>query len=381
MQSARSLSKGWSRHEYDDFRLRAFVGAPLEECFHSNRGAVLILVPRLLAVFLLLVLAPAGVLAARGEMLTESVIPRPTSFLELESIRRSGYEGSVDVTGLPASEQLTPSKHQQIASPDDYYWFDGFWATGMNSDVLAAAVFQGDLIIGGRFSNAGGVPGTESIARWDGYQWVSIGAEFGTQVFDLAVYNGELYAGGLFLQSGGAVASFLARWDGTTWRGVGNMPNSFVGSFLVANGSLYVGGDFTNLGGINANRIAVWNGSSWSPMGSGASSNVKVIVQYRSEIVIGGTFLQSGSTTVNRLARWTGAEWLPLGGGANNEVSALAVIDTSLFVGGWFTQAGSTPVNRVARWDGYQWFPLGSGVNSQVTSLACLLYTSPSPRD
>ena len=44
---------------------------------------------------------------------------------------------------------------------------------GVNGPVRAVTAFGGDLIAGGQFGTAGGVPGTYVIARWDGANWWS----------------------------------------------------------------------------------------------------------------------------------------------------------------------------------------------------------------
>ena len=45
---------------------------------------------------------------------------------------------------------------------------------GINNQVLALAVYQGDLVAGGFFSEAGGMD-VESVARWNGLQWSALG--------------------------------------------------------------------------------------------------------------------------------------------------------------------------------------------------------------
>src|SRR5688572_27838163 len=47
--------------------------------------------------------------------------------------------------------------------------------TGVNGPVRAVTTFDGDLIVGGQFGTAGGVPDTFVIAGWDGTGWFSLG--------------------------------------------------------------------------------------------------------------------------------------------------------------------------------------------------------------
>jgi len=68
----------------------------------------------------------------------------------------------------------------------------------------------------------------------------------------------KLYVGGKFTQAGGLPANYIASWDGTTWSDVGGGTNNFVYALYSLDSNLYVGGTFTQAGIISANRIAVW---------------------------------------------------------------------------------------------------------------------------
>lgn len=78
---------------------------------------------------------------------------------------------------------------------------------GVNGDIRAITVFNGELIIAGS-SIAGKTP-ANGIASWNGSSWSVLGSglrsEFGMpgQVEALAVFNGKLIAGGGFTSAGG----------------------------------------------------------------------------------------------------------------------------------------------------------------------------------
>ncbi len=149
---------------------------------------------------------------------------------------------------------------------------------GVNGPVRTVTTFGDDLIVGGQFGTAGGVPGTFVIARWDGENWSALGSGTQNSVLALATFNGALYAGGQFPTAGGVSGtSGNARWYGTTWSALGSGPNNTVMSLATfddGSGSgteLYVGGYFTAPVGCAANsavQIARWNGA-WSAVGSG----------------------------------------------------------------------------------------------------------------
>jgi hypothetical protein len=74
----------------------------------------------------------------------------------------------------------------------------------MNFTVTNLPIFNGELILSGLFTNAGGIS-AGYIARSNGQTWspVGNGLSDGVRVYALAFYNYELYAGGSFASNGG----------------------------------------------------------------------------------------------------------------------------------------------------------------------------------
>jgi len=93
--------------------------------------------------------------------------------------------------------------------------------------ILTVEEYNGDLVVGGFFTEINGVP-VNHIARWDGNQWHAFdGGMTGddpvhTRVHDIIVYNGELIAGGCFNSAGNSSAKNIAKWDGSSWSEIGN---------------------------------------------------------------------------------------------------------------------------------------------------------------
>ena len=82
------------------------------------------------------------------------------------------------------------------------------------------------------------------------YNGTSI-TDFGSDVFGLVrtieEHNGEIYIGGSFTNAGGDPnADYLAKWDGANWVNVGFIPfdDDYVYSFASTTNGLYVGGSF-----------------------------------------------------------------------------------------------------------------------------------------
>jgi hypothetical protein len=75
-----------------------------------------------------------------------------------------------------------------------------------------AVLPNGDLVAGGDFTTAGGVPANR-VARWNGSSWSAMGSGLNNAVWTLAVLpNGDLVAGGSFTTTGGVPAPYIARW-------------------------------------------------------------------------------------------------------------------------------------------------------------------------
>ncbi len=258
-------------------------------------------------------------------------------------------------------------------------WNGSAWqalGAGTNFEVQSLTVYDGELIAGGIFNTAGGVYAAH-VARWDGAAWRSLGSGIGNpdpftaQVLALAVYNGQLFAGGTFPSAGGVAASNIAAWDGVTWEPLGIGVDHWVMSMTVFDGELVAGGGMLTAGSTGVSGVARWDGSTWRSLGSGTNGNVDSFAIFNGELIAGGFLTSAEGVSAERIARWNGAAWQPLvGGGVNgsNEpflppwVSALAVDNGSLIVGGHFAAAGEIPARNIGRWDGSSWYALGSGI-------------------
>lgn len=284
---------------------------------------------------------------------------------------------------------------------------------GANDWVYSSIVYNGDLIVGGKFTGVGGVS-ADHIARWDGTNWTPLGLGVNGKVNALTIYKGNLIAAGEFTTAGGLPVNFLAQWDGTSWSdelgGVGSIVTSlavigdtlFAGGYFVEadntpvhyiakrdtvwlevgggmngtegqvmaltvfNGDLYAGGFFTSAGGVTANHIAKWDGNSWSSLGTGISGIVYTLGEYNNKLVAGGLFLSAGGNTANHIATWDGSSWSTFGTGMSatfyQYVFALTVYNGNLIAGGYFTESDGLTTNGMAQWDGTAWSEMSGGL-------------------
>ncbi|TVQ36321.1 MAG: hypothetical protein EA370_08345 [Wenzhouxiangella sp.] len=236
--------------------------------------------------------------------------------------------------------------------------------------VMDMVAYQGDLIVVGRITQAGGQD-VGHVARWDGTLWHPMGSGFNQPAFAVHVHNGQLYAGGLFTASrdGSTPLLRVARWNGSAWVAVGNGFNSSVLDFATFNGELVAGGAMVSSGAVSLTRVARLDPvTGWQALGNGPSGTVSALAVYNGELIASGNFNQAGGQLVDRIARFNGSQWQRLGGPgdsfgtdptSNRFASALAVGTDGLYATGNFNTAGGQPVNRVAAWtEAGGWKPL-----------------------
>jgi len=147
-------------------------------------------------------------------------------------------------------------------------WGGFTWASmdGLNDYVTNIAVEGRNVYVGGAFTNAGGVPGADKVARWDGVEleWFALGDGLGdglgsNPVSALAVAGPDVYVGTTYWQN--EPGGNIAHWDGHTWEGLGGgvIPDEYSGSpatIAVAGPDLYAGGYIEQAGG-NARAIVL----------------------------------------------------------------------------------------------------------------------------
>jgi hypothetical protein len=91
-----------------------------------------------------------------------------------------------------------------------------------------------------------------------------LGSGINGAVNAIASYQGEIVAGGGFTQAGGVKAGGLAAWNGTSWRALG-FCGAPVKALAVYDNELIAGGNFSQINGVKSRRLARFNGTSWSP--------------------------------------------------------------------------------------------------------------------
>ncbi len=156
--------------------------------------------------------------------------------------------------------------------------------------------FEGDLIAGGSFQNAGAVT-TRGVARWNGSAWTPMNGSFPqfTRCYDLQVHDGRLYAA---IHPGGSsdTGSYVYRWTGSAWDQL--LPGLYWTRALASyNGRLLALGDY---------GVRAWNGAGWDVVGEDSyGGGWLASIEHRGELYVGGDALSSGSLSSPYLARYS----------------------------------------------------------------------------
>lgn len=274
-------------------------------------------------------------------------------------------------------------------------------AYGEGTDGVVNALIEHDdgagpaLFAGGLFRAAGGAP-ANNIARFDGTNWMPLGAGVTSDVNALAAHDDgsgpALYVGGSFLVTDDTSIGGFARWRNGAWSAVGTASFGNVRAIVqhddgLSDGpQLYIGGEFTFLGagGITCKNIARWDGTQWHALGSsvGANGSVRALHSFDDgtgpALWAGGIFTAMDNVDFTyRLARWDGSIWSGPGW-LDKDVLAFGVYDSgsgpSLYVGGLFVEGvGGVSVSHIARWNGGGWSPLPhlpqNGTSASVVAL------------
>ena len=136
--------------------------------------------------------------------------------------RWSGWERTSIVAG--GTETADGSTKGFVSRFDGSTWSPIGDEDDLDGTVYTLALRGDDLLIGGAFRDAGGVPAADYVALWDGAGWVALGSDgSGDGALDgavtaLMVVEDDVFASGaLTPAAGGDEPAVMARWDGQAW--------------------------------------------------------------------------------------------------------------------------------------------------------------------
>ena len=257
---------------------------------------------------------------------------------------------------------------------------------GDSLDLVASALqaTPGELYVGGKFTDAGGVVNADRIAKWNGSTWSAVSSSTeqisNGEVFAIAVSGGKVYAGGAFTNAGGSGANNLAVWDGASWEPFCTPPGEAIGNvraLQVVGPTLYVGGDFQDGAGIaTADYLLACNLATGTPDDTTVdpahpfSGPVKALTATSDgRLYAGGRFGNlENIAAADNIAYLDALGWHAMGTGGgpcscalDAYVRALTANGTNVFVGTEGSDVfGIAQADHVAKWDGSAWSAMGS---------------------
>jgi hypothetical protein len=244
---------------------------------------------------------------------------------------------------------------------------------------------SGLLYVGGKFTDAGGIPNADKIAIWNGSNWSAVSSSTeqipaSGEVFAIAVSGGKVYAGGVFTNAGNSGADNLAVWDGTSWEPFCTEATETIGNvraLQIVGPTLYVGGDFQDGAGIEeADYLLACDLASGMPSETTVdplhpfSGPVKALTATSDgRLYAGGRFGNlENIPAADNVAYLDGSGWHAMGSGGgvcgcaiDAFIRGLAANGTNVLVGTEGANvAGIAQADHVAKWDGSAWSALGS---------------------
>ena len=270
---------------------------------------------------------------------------------------------------------------------------NGLWtnmgASGTDDVAAMAHDTEGDLYIGGDFTDWDAIAAADHVAKYDvsAGTWSAIATTplsgGTTTVNAIAIAaNGDVYVSGDFLNAGGAAtADYIAvkLAGGTDWTTItaGGACNGVVLSLcLTDDGYLWAGGMFDSIGGVAAECIAKYNIATGAWTAAAGFDNVSdvifAITQGQDGTIYAGGMFQDASADpdADYLAYWTGTAWAAVGGTLDALVQALAVgADGKLYAGGAFTTWNGVATNYIGCWNGSAVSAMNGGTDNNVSSI------------
>lgn len=278
-------------------------------------------------------------------------------------------------------------------------------STGLNGPITAMTVYNGELVIGGTFTEADGMP-CNGLVTWDGTSFDTLpntptfieSTSSVNRIYTLLQGENSLYVGGSFqnIQTGTGIENFgnMARFDGTGWSRLVSTPSTNFGatngpvkSLVFHEGKLYVGGDFSTVdvnNGIPAGHLATYNWNStpeWETVGSsglsGNSVSAEVMTLWNDMVLIAGRFESADSVDSRNMVIYDEvAGFISINTGTfTSQVGrarCLAIQDGKAYVGGNYNNIGLNNLFGLNAYDGTNWLNLNADIGFDRRALyAC----------
>lgn len=202
----------------------------------------------------------------QGEVVVTGLFTGASAVQNVASFTNGAWQyTSTDVNpGAPALTKLADGRVILSGNAGLWQWSpSGLQSHAPLSAPTSAlcALRDGGLVAAGQWFQAGAATG--HIARWDGATWQPLGNGIDLTFVGgintiVELPDGDLVVGGLFASASGVPCANLARWDGVAWTPFGTGTDAIVNdATFLPQGLLAVGGFFATAGGAAASRLAL----------------------------------------------------------------------------------------------------------------------------
>lgn len=241
-----------------------------------------------------------------------------------------------------------------------------FYTGALFNYVVDLEIYRDTLYAGGFFRAKHTVPEYfESIAKWDGTDWVSTGVNLTGEVRKMHVHDGKLVIGGSFQMNMGAPIQNAVMLDSTGVSFFGANPGIAVNDMATFNNELYIATDFTNQAQTDTMGLAVYRNSKWEVLFDGTNTSkfntggIKALATATSvnALIFGGDFrIAPLMGNYGRNLGYLSGSSISAFGGLDSTVRELAIINNSLYIGGDFITydfmpIGSPNLNHITKVD------------------------------
>lgn len=308
---------------------------------------------------LLLGLWPCAAHAAPGAV-EAGFVPQPDGLVRTTAVQPDGrllVGGEFSNIGGVAMRRL--ARMNSDGTPDAAFSPPGFFGEAVNAVAVLA---DGKIVVGGNFIVMQGETVRQCLVRLNADGTLDAGFNPGADaaVSALAIQSdGKILVAGAFNNLGGGGWSRFARLNADGTIDAGFLATQIDASVdcvaLQPDGKILIGGNFTTVTTVARNRIARLGADGFPDAGfnPGADGAVESLaVQPDGKILVGGQFSTIGGVGRAHLARLLADGTVDTGFStvADDSVSVLALqADGGILAGGWFQTMGGLPRGYVAR--------------------------------
>ena len=239
-------------------------------------------------------------------------------------------------------------------------------------------MFEGELYVGGAFSNIDGDFDLDNFVKWKNNSWHKIDNFRGSSINRLKVIDDTLYALGyrqMHITANDTIDG-VARLNTSTntWESLYDFDElfdddglAFVNDITKYRGNWVVCGNFYSPT-YALQDFAIYKDGVWQDMGGATKSGLEAIWQaqvFQDKLYITGKFSKAAGNVANGLKVWDGEKWYEPSGGlqktpwseAEVQVHRMHLYKNELYFLGSFQHAGGDfPAFRFVKYDGTNWY-------------------------